>query len=629
MADPAPALTRQWFAQADKSKPEELPPARSDAPEDKLDLYWVHGYGASAANGSKNNVRYSGNGSILYYSSSVGISLYKTEEGWAQRHLTCHKSAITCLTVNKAQTLIATADTSAYSASIINICNISDFSIKKSISVQKFGGIRSLDFSSDGSLLVATASDELGSVLVYNTTTGALVFETSLGEKAAEFIILGSNSIIAAALSSGVDFLVDENTGYMSSTAPQIFVRRSGLFQAIGQEAAGVQTTALSKFEKADECLSGNVKGQLLLWHGKNCVQLISSHAGSISSINYNPTTGLVASGGSDGVINLYSISAPTDNSALTGGFNGKELPVFSSIDYQFSSKNGPRLLVERQLSVVARMGLMAAGSVAPAVRSLDLWNDGTKVLVSTKSGEIYELACTSSGSPPPDAAMDAEGNPVPVEIDPDAPPYVKVGDGKFLGTVILLSKYCLFFLYLKPGALFSPTDVNNGPLVTSHWSGQSSQASVLCVARIQGGFLTGGSDGTLRQWSCGDGLPNKCVKQILFDAGVAAVAVSASSIAVGFGSSGLETRWNTAQILTLAEFTVVSEIKDPSSSVLDMKFSPDGSLLAAASADSNIYIYALTTVSTPAAAEGDSPVEVSSWILKGKLSGIPFRLAL
>ena len=59
-------------------------------------------------------------------------------------------------------------------------------------------------------------------------------------------------------------FLIDENTGYMSETASPIFERRAGLFQIVGASAS-VQTTALSKFEKADECISGNAKGQISL----------------------------------------------------------------------------------------------------------------------------------------------------------------------------------------------------------------------------------------------------------------------------------------------------------------------------------------------------------------------------
>ena len=192
------------------------------------------------------------------------------------------------------------------------------------------------------------------------------------------------------------------------------------------------------------------------------------------------------------------------------------------------------------------------------------------------------------------------------------------------LEMVCFLNCYYFFVISLSVSIqlLLIVKDINKGPLVTSHWSGQSPKSSVLCVAKIPGGFLTGGSDCTLRQWSCGEGLPNKCVKQINFDAGVTVITASASSIAVGFGVSGLESRWNTAQILTLAEFTVTSEVKDPSSSVLDLKFSPDGNMLAVASNDSSIYIYNVVTVSTPAANEGDPPIDVTSWVLKGKLSG-------
>ena len=35
-------LSRPWFPQADKCKPEEMPPFRNDLPEDKLELLWYY-----------------------------------------------------------------------------------------------------------------------------------------------------------------------------------------------------------------------------------------------------------------------------------------------------------------------------------------------------------------------------------------------------------------------------------------------------------------------------------------------------------------------------------------------------------------------------------------------------------
>jgi len=57
-----------------------------------------------------------------------------------------------------------------------------------------------------------------------------------------------SNSIFAVGIASGVDFFVDENSAYLSKSASQIFVRRAGLFQGVGQDAAGVQTTGFCRF---------------------------------------------------------------------------------------------------------------------------------------------------------------------------------------------------------------------------------------------------------------------------------------------------------------------------------------------------------------------------------------------
>ena len=117
---------------------------------------WVHGYGSSAGDGSKNNVRYGNDGSILYYSSNTAIALSKVveEEGatpsWAQKYFTFHTKSICALNVNQSGTLCATADCNddGLPASI-HVWKTLDCSLKVSIMVSKFSSVQYLDFSSD------------------------------------------------------------------------------------------------------------------------------------------------------------------------------------------------------------------------------------------------------------------------------------------------------------------------------------------------------------------------------------------------------------------------------------------------------------------------------------------------
>ena len=157
------------------------------------------------------------------------------EEGggstWTQKFITPHLSAITAINTNKDTTLCATVDsTSDGSPATVHVWDTATNKVKLSILVSKFTYIRFLDFSADSKYLLVLAGDEKGSILMYSLSTGALVFETAVGEKTPEVIFLNSSSILACAMSTGVDFFIDENTGYMSETASPIFERRFGFY---------------------------------------------------------------------------------------------------------------------------------------------------------------------------------------------------------------------------------------------------------------------------------------------------------------------------------------------------------------------------------------------------------------
>jgi len=142
------------------------------------------------------------------------------------------------------------------------------------------------------------------------------------------------------------------------------------------------------------------LKTQFLFYFvGKSCVQLLTPHSSSITSIHFNVATKTVASGSVDGTIVLYTVAL--SNEINQPKSDPTQLPVVS--EYDFSNKFGPKLVIERQLTVVARVDLLSAGALSPIIRSLHLAPDASKVLVASKSGEIFEIACVTSGTPPPD----------------------------------------------------------------------------------------------------------------------------------------------------------------------------------------------------------------------------------
>ena len=105
---------------------------------------------------------------ILYHILLIGLT---------QKYMRQHKSEISVLTVNKSQTLCATADISPSPTNmssnifIWSLATAASCMVKQSIVTQKFSSIRSLDFSSDDQLLIVLASDIDGRLYILNIIT--------------------------------------------------------------------------------------------------------------------------------------------------------------------------------------------------------------------------------------------------------------------------------------------------------------------------------------------------------------------------------------------------------------------------------------------------------------------------
>lgn len=261
-------------------------------------------------------------------------------------------------------------------------------------------------------------------------------------------------------------------------------------------------------------------------------------------------------SGGADGKVKLMRIATPvTPRGRKRSDDDVRLLEVFASLDISNSD------VLSRQ------------------IRSVCIYSDGTRALVGTKSGEIVELSCVGDAGDKPLVAAGGEEGEEPAEGDSK----IRLGD-----------------------------DVNGGPILKSHWDNSADKfgaVSVWALCKVpSGGFLSCGSDYTVRRWQSTDGSAHKELKQAVFDSGVISIGCSAASVAVGFDGLGNEARANTIHILNLDTLASLQTLSDATSTVKSIQFSADGNLLACGCVDGVVLIYAMQ--------------EGAGYTLKGKLEG-------
>lgn len=552
---------REWTELAQLMTPEEPPPTRSDPPEDVVEPIWMHGQRCFDTRGG---VRYGANGEILFVCSAIGVNMKKDEESglWKQSFQFDHDAPITCLATSNDRTLCATADRvdgalgGVQKWAKILLWNTSTNANVAAMDVVGCTGVRYLDFSADSKHIIALSTDQHNYVMMFDISTQNMVYSAHFGLSTVLDIKFSySSSSFAVAGSSGIEFFIEEGGSFMENQCGmRLYERRPGLFHQVGSQAKGVVISALAQFERPDEMISGNVKGQILLWHGRNCIQLLKAHNGAVSSLSYNHSEKTLVSGSRDGKINVYKIAKP---------------PARNVTRRRSSFVQPKNNTTVRCIEVVTSIDVLGADVICPQVRSVYLWEDASKVLVGTNSGEIVELSAIGENS----ATVTVEGGD-----EEEGQNRRRIGD-----------------------------DVNGGPLLKSHW-GDACQPSVNGLCSLPGGgFVSVGSDGSVRKWQTGDEVQHKEILRVVLDSGVRAVSSSATSVAVGLDGSLKADRNGSVLILSADELIKSAEFQDASDSITAIAFSPEGNTLAVGSADTNIYIY------TQSGAD---------WTLKGKMKG-------
>lgn len=265
--------------------------------------------------------------------------------------MTAHSGDIVCLTVSPDGTVAATGDAGDQPCIICwNLGTCAPITILSGIHKV---AVSKLAFSHSGEFLASIGTDPANILVVYRWRTQGRLY-SSCSDFAGKVLGLAFTSNDYGGLAACGDS--DPFICFWIREECKI-VRRRGAF---GRRARRQPTLCIAQCGQV--LLTGQASGHLYVWDGRNCVQNLKAHRGSLNAIHVNLHS--VVTGGKDGRIRIWSHSLDPGATFDISGFGSN-----------------------------------------PSARSVCISRDGSKILVGTGGNEIFELSA-SDGS-------DALGGPV------------------------------------------------------------------------------------------------------------------------------------------------------------------------------------------------------------------------
>ena len=598
-----------WIRRVERLKPEEVPPVRSDIPEDSVEPIWVSGINTRRrfADHTENflfsrmhrSARYLNvtNNLILYSTSNHLVLTKKNEETnvWSQIIYNEHEYPISCFDIHQGKNIFISADNKTFkfahnrpvkedssaAKNRVVIWNIhpnaatvaSPLTVRKIIELN--ANIKFLDINALGSLVLVVLEDVGNTMLIYEIATGLLVFSKKLILHHLEDTIhdvkfFGTSSMIAVASSKlGIFFFINEESNLMGKNNMLLYEERMALFGVQGKDYKNKPITEIVRLEVADEIATGTEDGSILIWRGRTISQILPQvHRTPITALDYNPETRTLISGSVDGTVNIFDL---IDNSLIKGGI-----------------PKGPKKPLPRYFQHSSTFDILGHSLSGYQIASIALSSDGSKALVATSTNDLVEIKCKIRTPTPEELTAAAEAG--------------EGGEG-------------------APGSLGKlGDDVNAGPLVTTHFSAEhnispnAAAFTITSVARNGNGFITCGNDATVRVWQPvgGEGDAGnplyKIVKTTKMDSGCSAVTASATNFAVALNGQ-TPSRLGSIHIFGLPEANFIAEISEIKKEVRDIRLSPEGNLLIVNVTDGSIYVVAAG--------------ENNAWTVRGKIASL------
>ncbi|MCQ2816774.1 MAG: hypothetical protein MJ252_05855 [archaeon] len=322
-----------------------------------LELEFIHGY---RCHDTRNNLRYTNKGDIVYHTAAVGI-VYNKEKN-TQKFFNEHFDDITALAIHPNKKIIATGEVGPNP--LITVWDTETCEIISKIKEPLKKGINHLAFSRDGKYLAAVAADDNHRMAVFDWRQAQVDDELGNIENPRKRIRNRriTNSALLAYVDTGRESVCGASFNKGGDQVALACVKKILILTIINgriiiKKVDGIRgkkvTTFLSCAYFDDYLLCGSMQGDLLIIQGCHLRKTIKAHNGSINSIFIK-----------DG-----------ENGFITGGADGQII----TWDKNFNMTS--------KISIAEE----SLGSLCPKVRSIDEDIDGN-LLIGTRGGEIIEI---------------------------------------------------------------------------------------------------------------------------------------------------------------------------------------------------------------------------------------------
>ena len=319
--------------------PPSNPPADDpSAPEEGLELQWVHGYRAQE---SRNNVRYTATGEIVYPAGTLGV-VFNTEGGGLQRYFTDHSDDVVSIAVHPEGLLVATGQLGKTPRIIV-------WNAETTEAVQTLQGfhhraVSLLQFSRDGRMLVSVGADNDHSIAIYDWQNGSI--QSSCKGDPQKVLAIDFTPDCQGIVQAGVNHVKFHQLRGRNIVTKRGLLGKKGKLQPL-----------LTIGWSGNTPVVGTVDGHMYRFEGRQLKQSVKAHTGCVTAM-HTCSEGL-CTGGKDGKVKLWSTN----------------------------------------LDCKAEFDVNALGtSFSPRVRSV-CWDPAeNKILVGTRGSEIFEISA-SDGS--------------------------------------------------------------------------------------------------------------------------------------------------------------------------------------------------------------------------------------
>jgi len=325
--------------------PGDPPAERTGKPDVNLELEWVHGY---RAQDTRNNLRYSDDGDIMYSSAGVGISYDKANH--TQKHYVGHDDDIISLAVSPNGAFVATGQMGKRphvhvwdAATCAEVCVLPRFHKR---------AIPQVTFSPCGNMIASVGQDDDHSVCVWQSNSG----EWTDGKKRASSKGHKNKCLFVHFTGLGGDGATD----FELVVGGQKYVKffnlsgknlkpKKGIFGSKGKIQSILCAATIN-----GKVVTGAKDGSIYQWDGRKVSQKVSAHESSVNAMFVSEKNNQLITGGKDGQVRIWSSELEPVNT--------------------FSLKD------------------LANEAFSQSIRSVSCDEACTRYLVGTYGSEIYEI---------------------------------------------------------------------------------------------------------------------------------------------------------------------------------------------------------------------------------------------